>query len=156
MGKKTIAVPLTCADNYNLDAVDLSEYEFTRPGYRQIGWMTASGQTTPSVDTIWKPTGNGTLYAIWESVGPEFVTTENVISATVPNKWCSTNQVAQVFLATYDANGKMLLCTSGEYISGVDLILELETVGAATCRLFFLDENMVPVAECMPTSLDQN
>lgn len=46
----------------------LVDYIFSRPGYKHIGWLSASGSDFYALDTHYAPTSNTLLYAEWAAV----------------------------------------------------------------------------------------
>lgn len=63
-GEGTIAPAVTPAGN----SVTLPTTGISKEGYNLIGWATTSTATEPNVTSPYTPTGNVTLYAVWQAV----------------------------------------------------------------------------------------
>jgi len=138
------------------EEVALADYVFTRPGYRQSGWMTNDGSTVelnwfaqPNFSTV-EPDSID-LTAVWECVGPEVVLDESNIVAVIPNDWCAENRVSTVVLALYDQDDKMLAAESCDWVDGQDLQLHLtmDRETATSYSLFLLNDDSEPIQDAI-------
>lgn len=115
----------------NLDAPGMA-------GARFLGWAEESNAESPDYMTSFKPTGNITLYAVYEYIeepkAPTMTaTTQNIaVGRTANIAWNTVEEATEYTVNVYDANGEVFMT---QEVRATMTSLLFETAGVYTIRI---------------------